>query len=1041
MPVSHPSDPAELDADQMADQVLRMKDDEPATAGPHHPAGTVYRSVAAGADTAMPAASVRDAFVGGRPLDTATRDWFEPRFGVSLGGVRVHTGQAAADAAHQLSARAFTVGADIAFAAGEYAPETTAGRRLIAHELAHTVQPPGAGVYRQPAPVDTFHDRSQGPERPRSKSYYFQGVEMTTDPDYARRQLKLLVRRTGIKGLELWFAVLHGTRTQIQLPFSAHARAFGGLRVENPLTSQRNHAYDAIRDEIGAQANAVVDAVYPGVLAEARAFRASFEVSLRRTLERLLKESELRLRTQRELYGLRKDPAHSDDVVASNTVAFRGVVGAAKDLLAIRRRVERLRGEQQSLIRSAGKDGRYLPEQDRPRYEQLGKQAAEIEKTYDQSRTSAALRHPALGAILDDAGPDGASAELTNLATGDRRGTVRRVGQSHGTAAALADIMASRQRSIDKVRAKVDRDPELLWTLFEIVSLTRVVLDTSGNIMADAIIDEKLKDLAFEDAIKSSFLMVAQLALLIPTGGLSVVGTAALSTYQALRSLESYRFQSALASTDLDKRAYAIAAEDPSLFWLAMDITFAVVDGAAALKAFRELRPLARAALVGEDAGAAAKLAGKADLLGKPGLGKQLLDRLAILRKRPATTRLLGMAGEAEVKAVAEAVENIGKEAGGAERVAAVAGHEVKVTKSGVLVMCSECTWLRERFARELAENPALATRTAAAEARAAGGTLDAAGRAEVGALTADLQRLREARLVAEVGPAGAKAAAAGDARAAYQAVLSGRPVLDRELSQLEQTLANARRLNPADAARLDELTARLSRLREIDAASVAPRNARIVEVSLDKAAANYYGRVAQTVPGPPVVLEFPDGSRVWRDAVDGPIRHEATLGGSLGRAGMERGMYSAGAHGNLPAGPTYERAHTVGQGTGFESPYGIFYAPEHVNQTLQNQGIETYLRDVAAGSRQGETFRVITTTRAHPGTLRLATIDYSLVAVNQAGKAEEVATYSIVVSRSADHPVVTASSLQFAPTATGRATATRFPIPPHLRRPARFTY
>lgn len=82
---------------------------------------------------------------GGHPLDPGTRAFFEPRLGVELAGVRVHTGPEAARAAGVLGARAFTRGDHIWFAAGEYAPGTDAGRRLMAHELAHTLQQRGGG--------------------------------------------------------------------------------------------------------------------------------------------------------------------------------------------------------------------------------------------------------------------------------------------------------------------------------------------------------------------------------------------------------------------------------------------------------------------------------------------------------------------------------------------------------------------------------------------------------------------------------------------------------------------------------------------------------------------------------------------------------------------------------------------------------------------------------------------------------------------------------------------------------------------------------
>lgn len=81
---------------------------------------------------------------GGQPLAPSVREHFEPRFGYDFGDVRVHTGAVAANAARELSARAFTVGRGVAFGPGQYAPETSAGRRLLAHELTHVVQQGGA---------------------------------------------------------------------------------------------------------------------------------------------------------------------------------------------------------------------------------------------------------------------------------------------------------------------------------------------------------------------------------------------------------------------------------------------------------------------------------------------------------------------------------------------------------------------------------------------------------------------------------------------------------------------------------------------------------------------------------------------------------------------------------------------------------------------------------------------------------------------------------------------------------------------------------
>lgn len=79
----------------------------------------------------------------GQPLEPAVRGFFEPRFAYDFSKVRVHVGEQAATSARMLGARAYTVGSDIVFAAGAFCPGTAAGRRLLAHELAHTVQQNG----------------------------------------------------------------------------------------------------------------------------------------------------------------------------------------------------------------------------------------------------------------------------------------------------------------------------------------------------------------------------------------------------------------------------------------------------------------------------------------------------------------------------------------------------------------------------------------------------------------------------------------------------------------------------------------------------------------------------------------------------------------------------------------------------------------------------------------------------------------------------------------------------------------------------------
>ncbi|WP_374569201.1 DUF4157 domain-containing protein [Ideonella sp.] len=93
---------------------------------------------------------------GGAPLPAAVRREMEAGFGIDLSSVRVHTGAEANVLAEQLHAHAFTVGEHIAFNRGAFAPQSGAGRHLLAHELAHVAQhraSQGALVPADAAPV------------------------------------------------------------------------------------------------------------------------------------------------------------------------------------------------------------------------------------------------------------------------------------------------------------------------------------------------------------------------------------------------------------------------------------------------------------------------------------------------------------------------------------------------------------------------------------------------------------------------------------------------------------------------------------------------------------------------------------------------------------------------------------------------------------------------------------------------------------------------------------------------------------------------
>jgi hypothetical protein len=154
------NDPLEAEADAIADRVI-ARAGGPARATPGDvkvqrkcsecEEDKVRRKATGEAPRAGAPNSVRAALQSpGRPLDAATRSFMEPRFGHSFAEVRIHSGGAASAAATAIRARAFTLGRDVVFAQGEHRPETTAGRRLLAHELTHVVQQGGARAQGAP---------------------------------------------------------------------------------------------------------------------------------------------------------------------------------------------------------------------------------------------------------------------------------------------------------------------------------------------------------------------------------------------------------------------------------------------------------------------------------------------------------------------------------------------------------------------------------------------------------------------------------------------------------------------------------------------------------------------------------------------------------------------------------------------------------------------------------------------------------------------------------------------------------------------------
>lgn len=136
--ISVPHDPAEIEAENLSEVIVNKSSNimQQKPTEQNVIQKKVHNETANTSDTIQPGNNLGD----GIPLSKSSRSFFEPRFGVDFSKIKIHTDTGAAEAAEAINAKAFTKGNDIVFAKGQYQPETMEGKKLIAHELVHTLQ-------------------------------------------------------------------------------------------------------------------------------------------------------------------------------------------------------------------------------------------------------------------------------------------------------------------------------------------------------------------------------------------------------------------------------------------------------------------------------------------------------------------------------------------------------------------------------------------------------------------------------------------------------------------------------------------------------------------------------------------------------------------------------------------------------------------------------------------------------------------------------------------------------------------------------------
>lgn len=150
LPVSRPNDDSEIEADRVAEQIMspvenQFSADQLRSESIRKNTVPVISAKSKGS-TAEFNKSGSEMFPvrsSGRQMDAETLAFMEHRFGADFAPVKIHTDGEAAKASRRLNAQAFTIGDNVYFGEGQYRPQSFEGRKLLAHELTHTIQQRG----------------------------------------------------------------------------------------------------------------------------------------------------------------------------------------------------------------------------------------------------------------------------------------------------------------------------------------------------------------------------------------------------------------------------------------------------------------------------------------------------------------------------------------------------------------------------------------------------------------------------------------------------------------------------------------------------------------------------------------------------------------------------------------------------------------------------------------------------------------------------------------------------------------------------------
>ncbi len=559
----------------------------------------------------------------GHRLDDSMRSRAETVYGTTLGDVTVHTAPEADAFARGYGGVAATVGNQVAFAAGYYRPGTLRSDAIMAHELAHVVQQRGAvadgpGPWERGQPGEE-HDADRAAANlllaGRSGTGHHAALGAALGPGPAvptraggRPRVQSCICQESPAGMD--DVTIDTTVTEsdesvmeslegLEKPYEAIVRRDDDVR-RNAITAglpgttfggvmDNNRAFKEADDAAAAEGTTTAE-----VSAKAAVFKKFFQNHAVNVAYAMLQSNELLVQSEADRYAGSPDQGGIAELIAAAA-------------------------PYKAKLEQARADRTY---------------AAGTTKSYGGGR----------GVVITTKPPDAkAKSEAANAAEeAVRKALVARfpvLADDHLRVSSLLDAPATLQSEIERItdarltdiqqtRGELKADPGLVWQFDNAVAATKVTLDIVEGSVFDSIINEAIatreRDELFENLILGA--MAIGLGLISFGGGtaavLAAVGGAAVSSATAYSHIQKYLMESA-ASGSAFARAQALSSQEPSLFWLAVDIVAAGFDMALAVKAFTALKATAKAVQAGTQTTAALKTEAVAFAKSEPKLAAQ----------------------------------------------------------------------------------------------------------------------------------------------------------------------------------------------------------------------------------------------------------------------------------------------------------------------------------------------------------------------------------------------------------------------------------